>query len=333
MTLRAEFNRAVEATREVALNPYLALMKPIVRFVEDQAAAAPGLREFISDLLSIVRGRDFALDSQAVGDFAQTLGEAHFLALSAKKGLTLTKIVEGNGKTPDFEFVGSQTPLHFEIKTLSVAGGNRAIEDTLEKAGEAATTIAEQTNAGRAVAAATTVVSPYGSMKHPNSGDVELVVDTLLEKIRQNIKIEQYSRPNTLLVIDLSLLQVLPGGKQSLRRFYPDPQVENAKVSGVLWMAAFGTPGSDIYEFADFEGKSNAGAKFIKRGVLADSDFGAIRGLLFVSHPWGRPSQIWGLFRSSDGQNAAGRHVRAALKPLVANRWNDDLNTNAAALK
>lgn len=288
---------------------------------------------FLDDLLRIVRTRDFALDEQATNDFAQTLGEAHFLALAASRKLSLKKIPEMDDQTPDFVTSRHKIPLHFEVKTPSVAGGLRRIQTTLEETGKAKADIDRQIAAGRNIAMAMNVIAPYGYPKPWHSGKIHLVIDTILEKVRSNIKAGQYTQLNTFLVIDMSLLQVLAGGRENLRPLYPDPQVEGSKVSGILWMVAFGTPTSTIREFADFEGETNLGEALGKCGILADTAFEFIRGLLFVIHPWSTRAQIWGLLRSSDEKTPSGRQVRAALRPLVAAAWNDELDGNHASLR
>lgn len=98
---------------------------------------------------------------------------------------------------------------------------------------------------------ATTVISPYGQRKPHHGGAIHLAIDIVLEKIRSNIKIEQFSRPNTLLVVDLCLLQVIPGGRENLRPLFSDSHVDRAKVSGVLWTVAFGAPELPTAAFAN----------------------------------------------------------------------------------
>jgi hypothetical protein len=332
-TISNALSRALADARVIASNPYLSLLRPAVATVENEATAIPGLARYVDHLLRLVRTPSFAIDEQATNDFAQTLGEAHFMALAAAHGIKLAKVPEESTPTPDFELLGRKQPLHFEVKTLSVGGGKRGIQKTLQDAASATDEIDRQVDAGRRVAVTTQVVAPYGEMTPNHSGQIHFAIDTMLEKIRSNIKLGQYSRPNTFLVVDLSLLQVMPGGRENLRPRYPDPQTANAKVSGMLWTVAFGMLDTNIYEFADFEGKPNFGAKLLKFGILSDPELQPIKGMLFVCHPWSRPSEMWGLFRASDLKNNTERQVRAALQLLVGNRWNDELDINRENLR
>jgi hypothetical protein len=332
-TISNALSRALADARVIAANPYLSLLRPAVATVESEATAIPALARYVDDLLRLVRMPSFAIDEQATNDFAQTLGEAHFMALAAAHGIKLAKVPEESIPTPDFQLLGRKQPLHFEVKTLSVGGGKRGIQKTLQDAANATDEIDRQVEAGRSVAVTTQVVVPYGEMTPNYSGQIHFAIDTMLEKIRSNIKLGQYSRPNTFLVVDLSLLQVMPGGRENLRPRYPDPQTADAKVSGMLWAVAFGILDTNIYEFADFEGKPNFGAKLGKFGILSDPELQSIKGLLFVSHPWSRPSEMWGLFRGSDLKNNTGRQVRAVLQLLVGNRWNDELDINRENLR
>jgi hypothetical protein len=241
----------------LATNPYLTLLRPAVAAIEDGAATVPSLAPYLDSLLSIAQTPDFAIDEQATNEFAQIVGEAHFMALAADHGLKLTKVAEQRTPTPDFECAHGKQRLHFEVKTLSVGGGNRGIEKTLQEAARANDEINRQVSAGRRIAVSTQVVTPYGQMTPQSPGAIYFAIDTMLEKIRGNLKLGQFSRPNTFLVVDLSLLLVIPGGRENLRPRYRDPQIVETMVSGILWTVAFGVPDTKVFEFADFEGKPN----------------------------------------------------------------------------
>ena len=242
------------------------------------------------------------------------------------------RTVSGSNESPRVTFPRqilrfrlSSEELHFEVKTLSVASGELGIGSAIQSSGHAFDSAIAQ-SAKRGVGVGTSWVSPFGV-----GANIPKVADVLLEKIRQNVKIAQYKNPNTLLVVDLGMLQPVPGGKNALKRCWPDPHVEDAEVSGVLWMAAFGQPTTEIYDFADFEGKPNTAGLFGKQGILVDPSFAEIKGIIFVSHPWGVPSSVWALLRSGEMTYSGKTSMKDLLTQLVQGHWNDELNSNAHA--
>jgi hypothetical protein len=298
------------------------MMRSAVRLVEHIGEQSPVVRNYVDGLRERISRSDFALDSRATNEFLQFLGEAHFVAICFTQGIRLERVPETDTPTPDFKARVGAEELHFEVKTLSVAKGEFGIDLAIENSASAIAQ-AESKGSRHGVGIGISVVSPFGA-----GARIAKAADVLLEKIRQNIKIAQYKFPNTFLVVDLSMLQVIPGGTEALKRRWPDPGVEAAEVSGLLWMVAFGQPTMRIHDFADFEGESNDVGAFGKQGILVDPAFDDISGLLFVFHPWGRPSNLWGLFRS---RSMADPVTVAVLNKLVLGHWNNELDGNAHA--
>ena len=325
--LTEAFNQSIQDARVVAHNPYLALMTPAVRLIESVADTVPAVAEYVDALRGRLRQRDFALAEKATNDFLQQLGEAHFLALCAQRGIVLERIPEGATPTPDFALGGPTAQMHFEVKTLSVVGGDRGIAETILDASRAADSIEAQIRSGKRVAIGESFVQPFGA-----KNSVAEVIDTLFEKIRQNIKIAQYRRPATYLVVDLTMLSTVPGGRSALRPLYPDPHFAGAQISGALWMSAFGKPGTDLFGFSDFEGASNSEGVFQKEGILLDPQFADVRGLIWVSHGWNVPTALWALLRGSD-LGAAGNLAPGVIQSLVGEGWNDEVDRNGPALQ
>jgi hypothetical protein len=88
---------------------------------------------------------------------------------------------------------------------------------------------------------------------------------------------------------------ILPAGAQDLAPYYPDFDVASACVSGVLWHAAFGRPGTPIFRSSDFAGHANLEGHLATLGFLVDSGrpfpgLGAI-----ALERTGKGDRAWGL--------------------------------------
>lgn len=196
---------ALQGATRVAPNAHLTFLRAACKEGEQAAASNPSLVPIIDELVRIAAGHNFALDSMAVNEFAQKLGESHFYCLCAAKCINLEKIPESQIKTPDFKWPCGPSPIHFEVKTLSVVDGERGIDNALESAFTAQVEIEDQLVSGKRVATAVSEIAPYAGKPYKMPRLVA-VIDTLLEKTRGNVKQDQFALPNTFLVVNLSVI-------------------------------------------------------------------------------------------------------------------------------
>ncbi|NGY05942.1 hypothetical protein [Solimonas terrae] len=315
----------------VAPNAYVQFLRQAIDDVEAAEAGSPSLTALIDELVAIASAPNFSLHSAAVNEFAQKLGEAHFLALCAAQGIHLERIPETKIKTPDFKWDTDRGPIHFEVKTLSVVDGDRGIDAALESAFESQADLEDHRAAGARVATSTSEIAPYAAKAHKVPRLVS-VIDTLLEKTRGNVKRDQFVQPNTFLVINLSLIPPSLTEVQALRPVYWDDSLFPTPVTGDLWMLGFGRQGMLIHDVPEFEGKPCIQGTFGKAGLLMEFDF--IRGVLIVVHPWQRAAEVWGLFREKDcstWMDEPGHPCEYVFK-LVGDQWNDDCDSNGFRL-
>jgi hypothetical protein len=122
-----KFNKSLQNTKDVASNNYLTFLRGATEKVEGAANSEPTLVYYVDKLVALIDEPNFALDGCLTNEFAQTLGEAHFLVLCLEKGVSLTRIQEQNHKTPDFRLNTDVLSLFFEVKTLSVVDGQSGI--------------------------------------------------------------------------------------------------------------------------------------------------------------------------------------------------------------
>lgn len=329
MTLADKFVKALSEGGTVAPNDYLTPLFNAVKSVDQASQNNAELAKYVVKLREIVERPDFALRGNDTNDFVQLLGEAHFQQLCLEKGLTLQRIPEGPKKTPDFKCHTNGIDVHFEVKTLSVVDGEHGIKAALQNSLEAQVEIERQQNAGKKLAVAEHVVQPYG-IKPYALGRLTAVIDTLIEKARNNIKLEQFANPKTFLVVNLCLLPPSLTDNLILRPAYHDDYLFSKAVTGDLWMMAFAKPGMLIHYCPEFEGKPCIEGRITKNGILADPEFDSIAGMLFIIHPLRKKSEIWGLVREKD---CDAHDLMDVVVTITGNNWNDDKDTNGWDLK
>lgn len=333
--LQKKFQNALANARTVAQDAYLPHLTNAVAAIDAKQEDESELQAYASKLGALLDDSSFGVNPHLTNKFAQILGEAHFWLMCLDKGLRLTRIPEvQNQKTPDFSAsVGSQR-IYFEVKTLSVVGGDAGIADALYSSLDAHIDLEAQQRAGARVAIATSEAQPYGNkVKHDQP--LLSVINTLVEKARGNIKAEQFAMPNTFLVINLSIIPPFTTKPEALRPAYPNDYMFPKAVTGDLWTLAFGKTGMPILGTPEFEGKPCVEGLFDKVGILADQEFSAVAGLIFMIHPWQQSSELWGLFRGADRTQweDGNPDLLQQLKALTGELWNDCGDTNGWQLQ
>lgn len=323
-----KLNAALASSQGTANNFYLTMMRTALSEVERAAANQPMLGQYIVQLDKLLGVKHMELDGQLTNKFAQALGEAHFAVLCNEAGVKLNRIPEVPGvKTPDFESAAVPGKLFFEVKTLSVAGGEENIDEHLRDSVNVNLELDQKVLAGQAVAMAEGVITPYGQ----KVGYETYILDTtnfLIEKARQNIKPGQFANENTFLVLNLGMLPVLDGDTGLLRPSYPDKRQFATCVTGALWTMAFGKPGMLIQSEPEFEGKDCIEGRLEKCGILSDDEYENVKGILFVVHSMNERARVWALFR--DYEDMCDNHptVLQEVLNLVGKNWNSHTDAN-----
>ncbi|WP_427501330.1 hypothetical protein ACQE3E_06195 [Methylomonas sp. MED-D] len=330
MTLYEHFCAALNESRDVAANGYLQLLAPFIKDIESASSADSALAEYCRKMVALVQKHHFVLNGDLVSEFSQLFGEAHFASLCRERGVSLVKIQElQNKKTPDFLHSSDQQNVYFEVKTLSVVNGGRGINKDLLNALDAQIDIEQQQKKGKTVAIGTSEMQPYAEKPY-REGAITAVISTLIEKARQNIKSDQYSNPNTFLVLNLCLISPAITDNRTLRPAYCDDYLFPKAITGDLWMLAFAKPGMLVLGCPEFEGKPCIEGVIQKLGILADEEFANISGLLVVVYPLGEKPSIYGLYRGADHDKWVdeGASFSGVLESLTNQNWNDDTDSN-----
>ena len=321
----------MQVASEVGGNSYLMTALNVLEQVINSSSNDIVLCDYIAELQTLTSDENFCLNAQKTAEFIQRLGEANFYRICKAHHFQLERVKETSESTPDFSLCGWD--VFFEVKTLSVVTGNYELSKSLERSLEAQISIEDQLRQGRTVAMGESEVMPYGD-KASNSGPISGVINTLLEKIRQNIKAGQYSQGPTFLVVDLSLIAPDRTDNLILRPAYADDYLFSKAVTGTLWHVAFGRPGAPILGNPEFEGAKCVESIMEKVGVLVDDKFQFVKGIIFVIHPWNKPAEVWSLERDSLHDELARTHpgLLDSLRQLVGNNWNDESDTNGFCL-
>lgn len=332
--LSMKLNEALASAQGTADNFYLRRMSRALDEVEQSAPGKPTLETYVGDLAELLKAPNFELDSHCTNKFAQLLGEAHFWLLCDRAGVALSPIPEQGKqamKTPDFESTALPGQLHFEVKTLSVAGGDAGVSDAIGSSMDAQLDIERQQRAGKQIAIAASEISPYGQKKQ-GEGALLHATRALVDKIRQNVKTDQFARPNTFLVLNLSMLGPWEDTVRVLRPSYPETRgMFPTSVTGQLWAAAFGQLDMLVQNEPEFEGKPCVEGALARLGVLWERP--EINGLVFVVHPLREPARVWALVRDFEKMSDEDQDVLGELLKLVGEEWNDAVDCNGFRLQ
>ncbi len=325
-----KFLAALHIALPIAPNHYLSQLSDSVKQVDAAASSDPLLSQYAIKLSRLIEPPEKALHASTTNEFAQLLGEAQFYLLSKNKGVALERVPESKGKTPDFKLTTAD--ICFEVKTLSVVDGEPGIRNLQNASLNAQVEIEDQFNRGARSASSITVVQPYGSKPYQDGkGTITAVIDTLIEKTKNNFKAGQFSKGTTFVVLNLCILPPNRFENCILRPAYYDDHMFPRTVSGELWMLAFGLENMLILGYPSRrQDMTCVESLMTKEGFLVDHNSSDIAGMLFMIHPWDKEPEIWGLY--THDKYTAWRDnestIYSTLHKLTENNWNDDKDSN-----
>lgn len=171
-------------------------------------------------------------------------------------------------------------------------------------------------------------ISPHGSVKRGQ--EMITMCQNLINKTAGNIKQGQYTGAPTFLVLNMTLIDSHWTGNACLRPIaagYPN----NWSVhTGVLWTLAFGSMEQMIHGEPEFEGLPAIEGVLSCQGILANTEFEAVEGLILILHRMDADPVLYGLWRSKDYQhwNESSSQMCEMLGALTGSNWNDELDSN-----
>lgn len=332
MSLKNEFDRVLAESADVATSNYLQRAGEDVLLVEAQAAGCPELNKRVERLCNQLAQKNFALDAEAINKFLQDLAEAQFFALCRMRGVSLEPVPTQSQKqqrTPDYSLTGDEQTT-FEVKALSVVGGNFGIDRDLVSSFDAKVRFDERLKSRPGIAFVENETTAYGDKVRATHVNVDHLY-VLLEKVRQNIKQDQYPTLRSFLVLNTSVLPVLGSGFVDLRPVYWDENPSPHPVSGAMWMLAFGRAGMAVFGHPEFEGMPVIEGYFSKQGLLHEYD--NISGIIVIRRELNGELRVGALLRSRDWQAWSNEQtIWPWIHALVQDKWNDEMDSNGWCL-
>lgn len=248
------------------------------------------------------------------------------------------RVDETNDQTPDFRCrLRNGKQFYVEVKTLDIVGGEYRHDEMMVDAIDQAVELKEQIAEGCTVAVAEGEFAPYKRFQETETYDprsLARVIDTLREKFAQTFKAGQFGVGPTLALAVTDRLS-FPGGHCALTPYYLDRAPSPCIVSGVLWHAAFGTPGNPVLRAPDFEGAPSLEGYVTAPGIFMDKGrpFPGLALIVLCRGRRGAEDEALGLHPVRADKTGAWTNddTAEALSAICAFQ-NDPLNTRAANL-
>ncbi len=195
-----------------------------------------------------------------------------------EKGVNIERVPEEPESRPDFCVTHKEMKVYFEAKALGWARGSENYNAAIESGIDAQISIQEQIMAGELVAFGESEITPLGATYESFSCPPKHFIESVVNKLNQNIKSSQFSLGPTFLICDLSAFSHPTNAIESGVLVYKEP-LYGSICSGELWHIAFGKIDTPMLRQIEFEGKPNVCGYLEKEGILNEHDF--IKGILF----------------------------------------------------
>ncbi|MBU7583427.1 MAG: hypothetical protein KAF91_11055 [Nostoc sp. TH1S01] len=247
---------------------------------------------------------------------------ATYLSLK-NRGLLLEKVIESKNKTPDLKVNLEGQEFFIEIKTLGFGGGEENYIQAMEQGLNAEVSLEEQLKAGNTTAISITAIDPLKKQEHDYfSSRQKDFIETITRKTQGLIKEGQFESGTTILLIDLSLINIPADWKVNSVPLFPLIQKQKIKslVSGILWNSAFGKVNERIFSPIEFEGDANIRSELNIEGILNKNEF--IKALCFQVYELNQKSKIIGFYRKKEEDSIMD------FLSMFCDFVNDEMNTN-----
>lgn len=328
-TLRELYLDCVQAIDNIAPDFFIATLSQSIEKVFQFVEKTPGAVYGDVTFRKIFAKEGWLTDSQTLQEFFQLVGEIQFWMLADERGVKLARIAEEAHPTPDFQMVklAKDSP-QFEVKTLSVTGGWRALQKMSEDSLNSQIELEKQVSRGVQLAMQVHVIAPHGDI--PLGLQQTTICRNLIDKSRNNIKLGQYAAAPTFLVLSLMLIDGHHTGNADLRPVAHGYPCDWSVRTGAMWTLAFGSIGQFVHAIPAYEGLPGIEGQLERQGILVDSNYESIAGMLLVVHRLSEEPILFGLRRHGDQESWDSTYpeIGRAFCGLVGTNWNDDLDTN-----
>jgi hypothetical protein len=234
-----------------------------------------------------------------------------------------------NQKTPDFKISYNKYSCYAELKTFHFLDGNNNYLELQDESTNLKIQLEKEIKKSEKAInfSEPLVIAPFKNRNKPNLITLNFIIETIIDKARQNYKENQvnYKNKKGIFMIDLSQLLIQPDYNEAkpvkLGKLYNDLN------SGILWNAVFCETGDPSYNWIEFEGKPNIGERFKRNGILKDSlNFRSLSAVVFIVSN-SSSKKIIG-FHKTDETDKDVLEILFKICDFV----NDDLNSNGYAI-
>jgi hypothetical protein len=283
-------------------------------------------RDLLQHLAAVKGPEDHGPIVQAYGAYA----EATTYLLLRKRGIQLLR-TPGTGhyreRRPDFLHKHAKGNVYFEVKCPDVEGGITRHRTLAYNALDVAVDLDVRARKP-GVHIGELAVSSFD--EQATAADW---IERLIKKIRDSVKMGQFSYGPCILMIDFGRLAPDAYHPSCLLPvyFYDDPPA-SACVSGQLWHVALGRINDMIYQRPEFEGKSNLDRPLREKGILYE--YPELLGISFVTHRLSEPPAIYSILNLKPQTDSLENGLTlealdiAKLIQSYSNAWNDGDNTH-----
>jgi len=274
-----------------------------------------------SNILNLIKGVNIDKGLSQLGSAFDEYREGMVYLMLKSKFQKVEKVPEGEKRTPDFKIdISIDSAIYAELKTMSFADGNLNYLTVMKEGLQSQIDIEGQIKEGKRVAFGITSIAPWRkSNRDYDPYSILFAIETLIEKIEQNIKKGQFSMGNTVLIVDTKQLAMPNSYMEGGVPVYIGGMYYSL-ISGVQWNVSFGKMGHMIYRSIEFEGKENVDGELKRNGILHNREW--IKAICFITHT-SKDVKITGLHRHGEKSDAV-LHFLNQFCDFV----NDELNTN-----
>jgi hypothetical protein len=248
--------------------------------LEEKAKSNSTVADYINKIKELSSSMTNKIEDYSIAiDLKNLFSEALMYVRLSELG-SIEKIPESDYKSPDFKFTTSKNSIFIENKALNMSGGNVIHNDIMQDGFKNKLELEKKLKSKKQAVIKEQVVQPYiySSNEKYDKFSTRLVTETLINKVSQNLKKDQFNHGQTILLIDFSgqLLLHDSASDHSKKTFIN--QDTHSEVSGELWYLAFGKKDDQMFKHIEFEGLSNDDGKLQTSGLLNSHDY--IKGII-----------------------------------------------------
>lgn len=317
MGLSDQVLKVIQDANSISHEPVLDKVdRDLLNVIESRSNTDPYLSDIIKDMRSIVSNLKIEDIKEKVRFFNLYSEVSIYLDLSSR--LFIERVSETSEKRPDFKVTFRNKEYFVEIKSLSSVDVFQKANQSQRESLQGHIDIEDQLNKGKKVASTIRIEQPYlKSNKDYDPYGRKHVVERIIEKIRQNIKLDQYKLGDSILVVDLGHLMMPGDPKLAALPIFYNHHFKSYE-SGILWHVAFGKLGMQIFKPNEYH-RSNIDGVLEYEGILIEYSE-CIRGIVFLVRGFNKNEMV-GFFRDKDA-DIDFKDLISVISPICNNELN-----------